>query len=270
MEKTVKYIFSINAGRSGSHYLSKLFEHVSGCRAFHEPKPTGNGRAMRYYHLGNEEPMRRLTQNKVNKIRNICHDGDVYVETNHCFIKGFGWFIPEYLPEDSIGVIFLTREKDRIVQSLLRVGCSPLLRRGRKWILTPNVAEPFLTPPKRIISTRLTYHSFRVFRTLFHIQGKVCNVFGLASPRIPYWIHNYELECLEWYVDETAALSEAYKKKHGNIKYIQISVDQLNNFEQFKKVLNFFGLKERETIHYIIGRTTNLKEKHRLTDFQDH
>ncbi len=49
MGQKVDYIFSINTGRSGSHYLSNIFNHVTGCCSFHEPYPYCRDKVMRKY-----------------------------------------------------------------------------------------------------------------------------------------------------------------------------------------------------------------------------
>ncbi len=40
------YLFSINTGRSGSEYLTRIFEHVEGCRSFHEPRESLDKRSL--------------------------------------------------------------------------------------------------------------------------------------------------------------------------------------------------------------------------------
>ena len=97
---------------------------------------------MRQFSQGYLEPMRKITQEKVEIINGFEQEYNFYVETNHCFIKGFGWFIPHYLPEDEIGVIVLNREPSKIVESPLKIGCSPLKRLGRNWIITPDKKNP--------------------------------------------------------------------------------------------------------------------------------
>ena len=42
--------------------------------------------------------MRKIAQEKVELIEEQKRDYQVYVGANHCSIKGFGWFIPQYLP----------------------------------------------------------------------------------------------------------------------------------------------------------------------------
>jgi hypothetical protein len=106
---SVDYIFCITTGRSGSDYLSTLFGHVEDCAAFHEPDPQANGRAMRRFSLGDREPMQKVVEQKLAAIRELKGNRSVYVETNHCFIKGFGWLFAErfldrmgYHPEGTV------------------------------------------------------------------------------------------------------------------------------------------------------------------------
>ncbi len=91
MKGSVDYIFSINTGRCGSHYLSVIFSHVPGCRSFHEPEPVGNGRVMRRYLQGHAGPMKRLAERKARLVQDLRSHCRLYFESNHRFIKGFGW-----------------------------------------------------------------------------------------------------------------------------------------------------------------------------------
>ncbi len=212
---------------------------------------------MREFLARKPEAMRRLTQEKVRKIEEIIRNGDTYVETNHCFIKGFGWFIPEYLPEDEIGVIILTRAKQSIAKSLLRIGCSPIGPWGREWVITPGINDPLVPPPGRFLSARSTYIIYRILMLGFRGR-RFYRALNLRPPCGPHWMSRYELDCLEWYVQETLALAKVYQERFRDIRCMQVSLGELNTFQGFKNVLNYFGCTERSTIHEVIGEPTNL------------
>jgi hypothetical protein len=259
MEPTTEYLFSINTGRSGSHYLASLFEHVSDCRAFHEPEPIGNGEVMRRYARGDVSAMRRFTEQKVEAIRASKGDSRTYVETNHCFIKGFGWFIPEYLPEGNIGVIILKRDKVKVAESILRIGYSPLNGQGREWISTPEMQSPIVPPPKRSLSPKTTYNCARFASFLIRRTKRLKRSAAETSIQYPKWMVDYEMECLKWYVEETEAKAEAFRKKYPRIKYYETNVEELNSIDSVRQMLSHFGLSEDEPFKDVVGKPTNLK-----------
>jgi hypothetical protein len=260
MEEKIEYIFCINTGRSGSGYLKNIFTHVSGCRSFHEPEPIGNEKVMRRYSRGHLEPMRKFTQEKINSIKDLKGDYQTYVETNHCFIKGFGWFVPQHLPEDRIAVIILKREKSKIAESLLRIGCSPLLPDGRNWTNTPEIKDPLVTPPKILIPPKATYQCARVIKyVLRRTSYLISRILRKEFKYNPQWLTNYELECLKWYVEETYEKTAAFKRQYPKIKYYETNIEDLNSFESVQKMLMHFGLSGKESLKNIVGKRVNLK-----------
>lgn len=257
-EATTEYIFSINTGRAGSNYLANIFDHVSGCRSFHEPDPMCNGEAMQRYGRGHTEPMRELAEQKVRAIRELKGDSRVYVETNHCFIKGFGWFVPQHLPDDRIGVVILKREKSKVAESLLRIGCSPLDARGRVWVSTPEMKAPLVKPPKRGGSPRATYLFARGTKVLLRRTG-VLKSDATGRGIYPRWLLDYEMDCLKWYVEETDARAELFRQTYPRIRYYETSVEELNSIESVRQMLAHFGLSEKESLTSVVGQPTNLK-----------
>jgi hypothetical protein len=256
MNQKIGYIFSINTGRSGSDYLARAFTHVHGCRSFHEPKPIGNENAMRQFLRGHDKPIRQLTEKKLEEIRNNKGGGEVYVETNHCFIKGFGWFITQHIPEEQIGVIILKREKSKIADSLLSIGCSPLVRRGMNWVITPSIDRPLVAPPRRLISYKGTYYLARFIKIAFF---NPLRKFVSNNIRDPEWLTAYELECLAWYVDETHSRARVFQELHPRITYYEVCIEDLNSLENFNAMLNHFDLKAKESLGAVIGNPTNVR-----------
>ncbi|MDV2992814.1 MAG: hypothetical protein N4J56_002468 [Chroococcidiopsis sp. SAG 2025] len=259
MKPNIEYLFCINTGRSGSHYLHEIFKHVENCQVWHEAHPIGHGQAMRDYFFGKTELMQELTAKKFEKIQQIKKESDCYIETNHCFIKGFGWFLPKYISQEKIGVIILTRNSAQIVDSLLRINCSPLVITGQTWILTPDIKNYCIKPPNWFISPKITYDLFCLLKRLLLSKRKLYNWFSSRFPQIKEMVAKYEKGCLKWYVDETLALSRSYQEKFPNIKYFQIDVEALNNAENIRELLSYFGLSEKSTIETAIGKPTNLK-----------
>lgn len=259
MDHSTDYIFSINTGRSGSDYLKTLFEHVAGCQAFHEPRPVGNGKAMRRYARGHTGAMKAVAQQKAEIVRNVKRHSRLYVETNHCFIKGFGWFIPELLGEEKIGVIILKRDEPEIVTSMLRINCSPLVPYGRQWITTPDKSNPLVTPPRLLFSARTTYLIARIVKFLFRGTRFLARHVFRTRIHDPRWLTDYELECVRWYVRETAAQAEAFKRRFPRIKCYEVDIDDLNSLEHVRAMLAHFGCEAKESLSEAVGNPTNLK-----------
>ncbi|MEK6477315.1 hypothetical protein WJR50_07270 [Catalinimonas sp. 4WD22] len=73
-----------------------------------------NGIPMIEFLIGNEILMKNLIEDKISAINNAKGNFPVYVETNHTFIKGFGWYICSLIPQEEIGVIFIERDKKKL------------------------------------------------------------------------------------------------------------------------------------------------------------
>lgn len=255
MKKTTDYIFSINTGRCGSHYLSNIFKHVFSCQSFHELQPIGNKQAMRLFSQGHLEPMRNITEKKVKVIKDLKRDHSVYFESNHCFIKGFGWFVPEYIPQDRIGVIILKRDKIKVAESYLRIDSSPLTSLGRRWVSAPNMKNPLVKPP----TTAFTYELARIVKYMLANTRHISKRFFQRDYQYPKWLSNYELECLKWYVEETYAKAEVFKQQYPAIKYYEVNTEDLNSLETVQHMLEYFGCDAKKSLNQVVGIPTNLR-----------
>jgi hypothetical protein len=258
---TPSVIFSINTGRSGSHYLSCLFQHVERCRAFHEATPIGNGRPMREFLRGRQASMRALTVAKLERIRRETAPDEVYVESNHTFIKGFGWLLPDYIPQTQMGVIVLHRNREEIAQSYYRIGCSPLRRRGRRWLMLPSVRCPLLSPPTHIISASATYGVMCFVHRMHRRADRVCRSLGRGQVPPPAFLARYEMDALRWYVDETEARARRYREQFPDVSYFDVDVSELNTYEGVQRMLSHFNLIARPSIVSLLGNPTNLKQR---------
>lgn len=233
--------------------MYEIFSKVDDCIAVHEPEPICHKQPMRDFLSGNDQPMRSLMPAKIAQIERT-RGGSQYIETNHCFIKGFGWFIPEHIPQEQIGIVILRREKSKVVDSLWRIGTTPLTKRGRDWLIEPRRKNPILSPPSLWWNPAYTLAAMRL--ALPYRSKQWCQHLRLA---VPGWIERYEKQVLGWYVDETYALGEAYQKKFPRIRYYPVTVEELNDPAKVKDMLDFFGTRYSTGIEEIIGRPTNLK-----------
>lgn len=251
----VEYIFSINTGRSGSNYLCRIFENVKDCKALHEPRPICNGMPMRKYLRGKSEPMKRIMEEKTRSIRTLKSDFRLYFESNHCFIKGFGWFIPQYFPQSKLGVIILRRNAAEISDSLLRIGCTPLTARGRMWICTPDAHDSDIDPPRGAFF----YQFSRLVKLVMRVLNYLARQVGISHLKEPSWLVSYERACIEWYVEEINAKASAFKRRYPQVKYYEVDIKDLNCFRSVKQMLEHFGCEGTRQLKSVVGSASNLK-----------
>ena len=85
--------------------------------------------------------------------------------------------------------------------------------------------------------------------------------FNLAPPPIPSFINRYERDCIAWYVDETMAMAEIYKKKFPGVTYAEVAISELNTLHGIKKLFSHFGMRTQESIDDFVGQATNQRIK---------
>ncbi len=215
----IKYLFCINTGRSGSGYLQSLFCHAHNTVSIHEGFPIMNGEPMRFFNRGDAEPMKALIPKKLDVIKRAMEGSQVYSETNHSFIKGWGWLLPDaYIPQEEIGVVILTREPEGIINSILRLHSTPGTSEWSKtWWLNPGDS------------------------------GNLCQPEPDANP--------YDI--CKWYVDEVALRAEAYKKQFPKITYVHCDLKSLNDYDFVEDMFSTFGLTPKESLKEILGQVVN-------------
>ena len=263
MTKRINYLFCINTGRAGSHYLSKIFSHVDYAVSTHEMHPIGHSTPMINFLKGKPKSMEALAKIRLKNITSLAMSGRAYLETNHMFIKGYGWYFAKNLPAQEIGVIILTRDKDKVVDSLCRVGGTPLNYIGRHWYFTPNIKDPICPPPRFWrLPPRLSYKLIFGMSTIAKQLNKIYNRTGIKLFKYADFFHRYNRESAAWYYDETYALGEKFKSTHPNIRYYEVNLDDLNNPEKVNQIMDYFGLSLRKTITDVIGVPSNLKSHH--------
>lgn len=248
----IRYIFCISTGRCGTKYLQELFSTLDNCHAFHEQKPLLHHQIMRAYLNGKVQPLQSEMPMKVERIQET--SSKLYVDTTHIYIKSFGWELPKYLPEQEIGVVVLKRKKEEVIKSTLRVGSGPFSFLGRKWILYPY--------RKAVIKPPISRQLFWCIRVYLKIKSTFIATFGLVEREHPKWLEKLSVKLVDWYYEETYALGEQYKVKYPKIKYVHISLDEINTKEGFEKIVDGFGLwsyYNPESLQNILGERKNLK-----------
>ncbi|MEM7762283.1 MAG: hypothetical protein AAF298_29825 [Cyanobacteria bacterium P01_A01_bin.40] len=221
---SIKYIFCINSGRSGSDYLTELLSKAENTVSIHEGVPIMNGSPMRKYNNGDDSELQKLMPLKIREINKKSKNGSkIYCETNHSFIKGWGYLLPDaYISQSEIGVIILKRDIDKTAYSLIRVRDVPGISEWtRTWLLSPNSQRNLSQPD----------HD--------------------ASP----W------DLCQWYVKETYLRGEEYKKMFPRIKYVECDLEQLNNYEFVKDMFATFGLIPTSLLQNAIGKVVNVRNE---------
>jgi hypothetical protein len=246
-----KYVFCVSPGRSGSNYLSKIFDHAKGWEGLHEPQPVMNCHYMSDYLKGNKETLKLKMPEKFEQIyRDSGENG--YFESNHCFIKGFGWEIFSEFDQNEVLVISLKRDRDKVVNSYMRIGSDPIWNDGLNWFITP-LANSYSKPPIGPI-----YYKFRrhLSRPYYWMVDK-----GLLKKKV--WIINRPLakKLLEWYYDESYLRLEAFRKMFPDCKVIEARIEDFNSLDSIQKILSKNGLtvEFEESVHEVLGKPSNLK-----------
>jgi hypothetical protein len=139
-------IFSINSGRSGSKYLSQLLSTARNVKAFHEAEPKMSGE---FIDLINSAPLkssqekRRIKTEAIAAILRAAPPEEIYVETNHTFIKTFYDVVLEDFA--NVDVVILRRELALVLKSFIELGYfSPLTPLSFSWMSSPNAATAVL------------------------------------------------------------------------------------------------------------------------------
>lgn len=221
---SIKYIFCINSGRSGSDYLTELLSHAENTISIHEGVPIMNGYPMQQFNHGDDRELQKLMSLKMKEIYKKNKNGrKIYCETNHSFIKGWGYLLPDkYISQEEIGVIILRRDVDRTAYSLLRVRDVPGNSEWTKtWLLTPHA--------ERNLSKPFENSSF------------------------------YDL--CKWYVEETYLRAEEYKKMFPRITYVECDLEQLNKYDFVLEMFSSFGLVPMSTLQNLVGRVVNARNE---------
>eukprot|EP01094_Clydonella_sp_ATCC50884_P019549 TRINITY_DN3850_c0_g1_i2.p1 TRINITY_DN3850_c0_g1~~TRINITY_DN3850_c0_g1_i2.p1 ORF type:complete len:355 (+),score=137.62 TRINITY_DN3850_c0_g1_i2:512-1576(+) len=144
----------------------------------------------------------------------------VLFDSNHCFIKGFGWELVKHVPHDQIAVLFLRRDPDANAKGLLRIHDVPGLNAlARDWYLQPGQVEN-RTEPREGAN---------------------------------------KLELCRWYVDETFVRGEEFRRKYPDILTVDVTLNELNDLATVERVFRDFGLEPLRTLSEAVGKRQNAR-----------
>lgn len=216
----IRYVFCINSGRSGSDYLTELFLHAENAVSLHEAGPVMNGEPMQRWNAGDAAPLQALMPAKLRAMKAARRGDDrVYCETNHAFIKGFGYLVPRALPQEQIAVIDLRRDVEQTVYSLLRVRDLPGASAwSRLWYLAPDAPHNLSVPRERT-------------------RDGLCR----------------------WYLDEIRLRAAEFRERFPRITYLDCEVEQLNDLAFVQELFRRLGLVPAPSLRRAVGTPLNVR-----------
>ena len=255
---SVKAIFSINAGRSGSEYLAKILDGAKNCVSHHEKRPAGFGASLQAFNRGKMGPMSDVARIKASAIKQANAKGLIYIETNHCFVKGFGWPLMDAVAQEDIGIIILRRNPTKIAESMLRIRSVPLNRVGPYFNLTPNRKNPAVPPPPFLgLPGGIGYRAARFLSLSWRALRRLFNLASTAEQPEPFL--KYQRAVTDWYIEETDALGREFRRRHPGCQYFEVELDELNSREGVQRLCDFFGIDMDAAQVKIIGIPLNTK-----------
>ena len=221
-----KLIFTVTAGRSGTKYLSKLFEGVDGVGSYHEPAP-------------NYAQVMRLTQTQPNighnfvakhKVPAILSDPHpVYVETSHLTCKGF--LAPMLRLGLRPGLVFLRRHPRQVAWSFLLRQCVPV----RSTYGVRDLLDP------RDIGILAPFPGWEM----------------ASNYQLCFW-YALEMECR---IQHFLAVAQQL-----NLPHMDITHHELNDWDRFAQLLHCFDLPvtdgARQWHHQISAERHNQNDTH--------
>ena len=213
-------VFTISAGRTGTHYLATLFACVRDASSGHEDLPIGVGAPMVAFAEGDEVPMRAVAELKACVVRARARaGGGTYLEANHAFVKGYGWFLPALLGPKNLRVIYLRRAPELVAKSLVRV-------RG---------------VPGRTSWSRLWYSA----------PGQARN-HGQPSPDAD------ALALGRWYAEEIDRQAAHYRASFPEVEVIEVTLEDLNDYAFVEDLfVRQLGLSiDAKRLHAAVGKHT--------------
>jgi hypothetical protein len=130
-----RLIFTVTSGRSGTHFLTRLFHYLPGMDVFHEEMTHSYHTALRATQLDPSAGRRFLEDQKLPFI--AAQHKPIFVETSHLICKGFlEHFLDLGLVPD---LVLLSRARRKIAVSLYRLGTIPARNeKALQFYLTPD------------------------------------------------------------------------------------------------------------------------------------
>jgi len=218
-------IFVLASGRTGTKYLAELFENnIKKCVAKHEPKIDMFGKPIYWNFEGDFKKIRKRFKLKrwiINR-----YNADVFIETNHAFLKSFSDIAIEYFPDMKLV---------HPIRNVLEVAKSQYNRTKRVWIGEPD--------------KNLKIDSYHIYTG--GDGKKYCRWTLTGKEKIFQEINinlsKYQKFLVQWIEIENRAMN--FLKKYNKEKdcFTINMPNDLNNEKKINEMFNFFGLKTKKS-----------------------
>jgi len=219
-------IFVLASGRSGTKFLSDIFRYnVNNCISRHEPLPDMFGKPIYWYFMGETKNIKNLFLMKKNRINH--YKKDIYIETNHAFLKSFCDVAMEYFPD--MKLIHLIRNPLLVAKS-----------EYNKHFIHDKILFPF-----QYYKGDSGEKYFRWALTGLEDIFKAVDIDSISL---------YQKYVLQWIEIENRAMKFLNKYNKKNDCYTLFIPNDLNNHNVLQDMFHFFELKPKRKEIIVRGR----------------
>ena len=240
----MKTVFVLASGRSGTKFLSGLFKNnIKNCVGKHEPRPDMFGKPIYWYCKGETNKINNVFLKKKNRIDN--YNTNIYIETNHAFLKSFSDVTMQHYPD--MKVIHLIRNPVKVARSELN---------RQMWCDSFHM--------KLLLARYRPYYKDNDGQKYFRwaLTWKE-NIFKYEKMKN---ITPYQKYVVQWIEIENRAMKFLDKyKKHKDCYTLNVPKD-LNNTEILNDMFNFLDLKLKNDKILLEGNKNENKQKTVITD----
>lgn len=140
-----RFIFSANAGRSGSQYLATLLDASPDVSAGHEREPAMAGgwlRRVSYRDPGASFEARRIKADAIRAETERLPGGTVYADSSHMFVKTFADVVFDEFQHELISVVVLRRDPMLVAKSFFELDyLGPVRKQWIDWMIPPTAPQ---------------------------------------------------------------------------------------------------------------------------------
>lgn len=215
-------IFALTSGRSGTKYLSGLFNsNIDNCVSKHESYPYMFGKPIYWYQKGEIDKIRKRFKRKKKKIEKYARNKkDVYIETNNAFLKSFSDVAIEAFPD--MKLVHLIRNPLEVARSELN---------KEIWIHTTKIKILYPFPKYYRADGKRYYIWILIGEENIYKDVKIDSI----TP--------FQKYVLQWIEIENRAMKFLEKYKKHNDCYTLFTPDDLNNRQIIEDMFSSFNLE---------------------------
>ena len=231
-------VFVLASGRSGTRFLSGIFKNnVKNCISKHEPKPDMFSKSIYYYKEGIFDLIDKEFKKKKQKIMN--YNYDVYIETNHSFLKSFS---------DVAIITFPNMKLIHLIRNPLKVARSELNRQ----VFLDKIHYPFVryykVNNKKYFKWALTWEEY-IFKYFDDIE-----------------LTKYQKYLIQWIEIENRAINFLNKYNKHDDCYTLHTPKDLNDYNKIKELFDFLNVKLKNKEVILKGRKNRTPVKTIITE----